>query len=82
MKKFYELFEKLILILIIIIIICYLAYFFKSYIHIKENLMICKNEPNGMNCKNCDQNYKDCLQFYIGNSGYKPDYIPYLLQDY
>jgi hypothetical protein len=81
MKKYsFELFHKLFIIIIIIFIICILAYIFKPYI--KENLMICKNEPKGMNCKNCDGNYKDCLKFYIGDSGYLPDYIPYMLQDY
>lgn len=81
-KSSIELFQKLVFILIIIIIICALAYLFKTYIPIKENLTVCKNEPNGMNCKDCDKNYKDCLNFYIGDSGYTPDYIPYLMQDY
>jgi hypothetical protein len=81
MKKLsIQLFHKLFFIIIIIIIISTLAYLFTPYI--KENLTVCKNEPNGMNCKNCNGNYEDCLKFYIGDSGYNPDYIPYLMQDY
>jgi hypothetical protein len=81
-KSSIQLFHKLFFIIIIIIIICTLAYLFKTYIPIIENLMVCKNEPHGMNCKNCDGNYEDCLKFYIGDSGYLPDYIPYLMQNY
>jgi hypothetical protein len=78
-KSSMELIQKLVIVFILFIIICSLAYMFRTYYPIRENLTVCKN---GSECKNCDNDYKSCLDYYIGDSGYLPDYIPYMIQDY